>query len=52
MRPTRWTPETGEEYTKRGLWTSMTRPDIYDRNASLYPDKEGRIGYWNSERKY
>ena len=32
-------------YTKQGLWTTETWPDIYDRNAHLYPDKEAFVAY-------
>jgi non-ribosomal peptide synthetase component E (peptide arylation enzyme) len=51
MKATRWTKEMINEYTRRGFWTSVTWPDIYDRNASLYPDKEAIVGYRNGERK-
>ena len=50
MKPTRWTPEMIEYYTSKGLWTSETWPDIYDRNAQLYPNKEAFIGYGRGKR--
>lgn len=51
MKPTRWTPEMEEYYTGKGLWTSETWPDIYDRNARLYPHKEAFVAYTGLKRK-
>ena len=51
MKPTRYTQEMVEEYTKRGWWNSTTLADIYDQNAFLYPDKEAMVGYWKGERR-
>ncbi len=51
MRPTRYTQEMIEEYTKKGWWNSTTLADIYDQNASLYPEKEAIVGYRKGERR-
>ena len=51
MKPTRWTDEMIEEYTKRGIWSPITWPDIYDHNAYLYGDEEAIVGYWKGERR-
>ncbi|MFC1905397.1 AMP-binding protein [Chloroflexota bacterium] len=50
MKPTRCTPEMIEYYTNKGLWTSETWPDIYARNAQLYPDREAFVSYGRGER--
>ncbi len=39
-----------EYYREKGLWTSETWPDIYDRNARLYPDKEAFVAYVGLKR--
>ena len=39
-KPTRYTPEMSEEYRKKGYWTSLTISDVWERNATDYPDKE------------
>lgn len=51
MKPTRWTPEMIEYYTNKGLWTSETWSDIYDRDARLFPDKEAFVAYAGLKRK-
>ena len=51
MKPTRWTPEMQEYYNKKGFWTDETWPDIYDRNARLYPDQEAFVSYNGLKRK-
>ena len=51
MKPTRWTQDMIDDYTKKGIWTSETWPDIYDRNASLYPEKEAFVAYAGGKRK-
>lgn len=51
MKLTRWTPEMIHYYTNKGLWTSETWPDIFDRSAQLYPDKEAFVSYRGGKRK-
>ena len=50
MKATRYTPEMAEYYTSKGLWTSETWPDTYERNARLYPDKEAFVSYERGNR--
>lgn len=42
-RPSRFTPEMYEEYTKRGYWKSTTFADLWDNNARRYPDREAIV---------
>ncbi|UCG65602.1 MAG: AMP-binding protein, partial [Deltaproteobacteria bacterium] len=42
-KPTRYTPEVFEEYTKKGYWGPITPSDIWNRNARDYPDKEAIV---------
>ncbi len=43
MIPEQYTPELTEEYTRRGYWKPVTFSHFWDRNASLYPDKEAIV---------
>jgi len=42
-RATRYSKEMIEEYTRRGVWTTETQADIWDRNAGKLPDKEALV---------
>lgn len=39
MRPTRFTDEMIEEYTKKGYWKEVTYADLYERNAKERGDE-------------
>lgn len=39
-KPTRYPPETIEEYVKKGYWEPVTITDFWDRNAATHPHKE------------
>lgn len=39
-KPTRYTPEMVEEYTKKGYWESRTISDFWRANVRNYPEKE------------
>lgn len=39
-KPSRLTPELSEEYRKRGYWEDITLPEMWDRNAREFPNKE------------
>ena len=43
MKPIRYTQEMIDEYTSKGLWTSETWANLWERNAKLYPDKEALV---------
>jgi non-ribosomal peptide synthetase component E (peptide arylation enzyme) len=43
MRPTRFTDEMVKEYVEKGYWTDITYPDLYERNAKEYGDKEAFV---------
>ena len=51
MKLTRINQEMLKEYAEKGFWNSDTWPDMYDRNASLYPDREAAVGYRMGERR-
>ena len=51
MKPTRWTQDMIDYYTKKGIWTSETWSDIYEKNARLYPDDEALVSYAGLRRK-
>jgi non-ribosomal peptide synthetase component E (peptide arylation enzyme) len=40
---TRITPEMAAEYRAHGFWGRETTSEIWDRNATLYPDKEALV---------
>jgi non-ribosomal peptide synthetase component E (peptide arylation enzyme) len=42
-KPTRYTPEMIDEYTKAGYWGSTTYSEIWNRNARNYPNKEAIV---------
>ncbi|MFQ5827118.1 MAG: AMP-binding protein, partial [Dehalococcoidia bacterium] len=42
-KPTRYTPQLIEEYTKRGYWEDTTFSKICDQNARDYPSKEALV---------
>lgn len=42
-KPTRYTQEMYDRYTREGYWTNMTISDYWEQNARLYPDKEALV---------
>lgn len=48
-KPTRYTQQIIEEYSRRGVWTSETLADIWDRNAADYPDREALVDSRNRQ---
>lgn len=42
-RPSRFTQEMFDRYTREGYWTTMTISDYWEQNARLYPDKEALV---------
>ena len=51
MKLTRINEEMLKAYAEKGFWNSVTWPDMYDRNASIYPDREALVGYRMEERR-
>ena len=46
-KPTLFTKAFIDEYMSKGLWTTETVADIWDRNARDYPDKEAIVDSQN-----
>lgn len=42
-RPTIYTQEMIEKYTRAGYWTSVTLPDLWEKNAREYPGNEAIV---------
>ncbi len=42
-KPTRYGPETINEFFKKGDWLHLSMGDVWDRNAALYPDREAVV---------
>ncbi|MBI4333754.1 MAG: AMP-binding protein [Chloroflexi bacterium] len=42
-RPTRYTPEMIEEYTRKGYWTAGTLSTVCRSNARAFPDREALV---------
>jgi non-ribosomal peptide synthetase component E (peptide arylation enzyme) len=40
MIPKRYTQELIQEYSERGYWKPITFSHLWDRNATLYPQRE------------
>ena len=49
-RPTRFTKEMIDYYTKQGWWDERMLSDLLDRSAELHPDKGAFVAY-NVEKK-
>lgn len=43
MKPSRYTQAMINEYLKRGYWETTVFPEVWDRNAERYADKEALI---------
>jgi len=43
MKPTRYTPELIEKYSKKGYWDSLTLSHYWDINAKKYPEQEAVV---------
>ena len=43
VKPTRYTKEMFDEYFSKGLWTTVTTSDLWEKNAKLFPNKEAFI---------
>ena len=43
MKATRYTQEMIQGHLQKGYWETITFPDIWDRNAAQYPDKEALV---------
>ncbi len=42
-KPSRYTQEMYDRYTREGYWTTMTISDYWEQNARLYPEKEALV---------
>ncbi|MDP2647231.1 MAG: AMP-binding protein [Desulfobacterales bacterium] len=42
-KPTRYTQELMDEYLRKGYWEHTTWPEVWDRNAGNYPDREAIV---------
>ncbi|MFZ0449864.1 MAG: AMP-binding protein [Desulfatiglandaceae bacterium] len=43
MKPIRYDQAQVEQYLQRGYWDKTILPDYWDRNARLWPDREGLV---------